>query len=432
MVLLKKNITPARNAQAKRKAFEVDFGNNSEYEDNSDEEMPVQKTPQNKRPKSKQSMSGRKVSFELPGKKTPARTPQKNNSLLAKKQLTPAGKGKTAIQEFKGNKALQVDNSEEDDDSEVDIDDISEDDNDSNNDDMDDIGMDDDDSDDMDDIGTDDDDSDDMDDIGMDDDDSNDTDEDDGEEEQQQMQKPKKSKANQQKNDINKIKKTPVKGAENLKGLQSPKEKGLENEKRVTTSKNAKLLFVGNLPKDVTADELKALSPDIVKVIKKIGYAYLSFASEDKVDTNYEALQGKELRGQSIRIDYAGGKSKFHENDAKSLFVRNLPEDVTTDELKALSPDIVNVIKNIRSAYISFASEDKVDINYEALKGKELRGRLIRIDYVGEKRKIFFGDIPNLRTLAVDGIPLDASIADVAAHFSTAQQIRYNRSTLRR
>ncbi|GFU41817.1 multiple RNA-binding domain-containing protein 1, partial [Nephila pilipes] len=164
----------------------------------------------------------------------------------------------------------------------------------------------------------------------------------------------------------------------------------------------------------------------------KIGYAYLSFASEDKVDTNYEALQGKELRGRTIRIDYVGEKSKSHENGAKSLFVGNLPKDVTTDELKALSPDIVNVTKNIRSAYILFASEDKVDINYEALKGKELRGKFIRIDYVGKKRKIFSGDVPNLPTLVVDRIPPDASIADVAAHFSTAQQIIYDRSTLER
>ncbi|GFS96024.1 RRM domain-containing protein [Nephila pilipes] len=278
--------------------------------------MPVQKTPHNKRPKGKQSMSERKVSFELPGKKTPARTPQKNNSLFAKKQLTPAGKGRTAVQKFKGNKALQDNDIEDDDDSEVDIDDISEDE----------------------------DDSDDMDDIGMDDDDSDDMDEDDGEEEQKQIQKPKKSNANQQKN-MNTIKKTPVKDAENLKGLQSPKEKGLENEKRVATTINAKSLVVGNLPEDMTTDELKALSPDIVKVTKKIGYAYLLFASEDKVDTNYEALKGKELRGRSINIDYVGEKSKFTGYDAKSLFVGNLPEDVTTEELKALSPDIVKVTK---------------------------------------------------------------------------------------
>ncbi|GFU23312.1 hypothetical protein NPIL_355691 [Nephila pilipes] len=225
--LKKKSLTPARNVQTKRKAFEVDNGNGSEFEDNSDEEMPAQKTPQNKRLKGKQSTSEKKMSFELPGKKTPARTLQKNNSFLVKKQLTPAGKGKT-VQEFKGNKALQVGDREEDDGSEVDIDDISEDDDDSN----DDIGMDDDGSDDM-------------------DDDNNGMDEDDDEEEQEQMPKPKKSNPNQQKNYMNEIKKTHVKEID------------------------AKSLFVGNLPKDVTTDELKALSPDIVNVTKKLAIMYL-------------------------------------------------------------------------------------------------------------------------------------------------------------
>ncbi|GFT68559.1 hypothetical protein NPIL_202531, partial [Nephila pilipes] len=38
------------------------------------------------------------------------------------------------------------------------------------------------------------------------------------------------------------------------------------------------------------------------------------------------------------------GYNLFIFSGAKSLFVGNLPKDVTTDELKALSPDIVNVI----------------------------------------------------------------------------------------
>ncbi|GFU06852.1 DUF5641 domain-containing protein, partial [Nephila pilipes] len=47
----KRRANRQRNSQAKKKAFEIDNGNDSEFEDNSDEEMPVQKTPQNKTPK---------------------------------------------------------------------------------------------------------------------------------------------------------------------------------------------------------------------------------------------------------------------------------------------------------------------------------------------------------------------------------------------
>ncbi|GFS96681.1 hypothetical protein NPIL_69321, partial [Nephila pilipes] len=88
MVRQKQRSRSDSNFQAKEKVFEVDNGNGSDFE----EEMPIQKTPQNKTPKGNQSMSGRKVSFELPGK-----TPQKNIT-------TPTGKGKTAVQEFKGMK----------------------------------------------------------------------------------------------------------------------------------------------------------------------------------------------------------------------------------------------------------------------------------------------------------------------------------------
>ncbi|GFS99153.1 hypothetical protein NPIL_13171 [Nephila pilipes] len=192
-----------------------------------EEEMPIQKTPQNKTPKGNQSMSGRKVSIELPGK-----TPQKNISLLAKKHLTPAGKEKTAIQEFKGmkrNKAVQEE--EEDDDDEDDDDDFE-------------LDMDDDD----------------MDDISMDNDDSDEDADDVDEEEQGLTQKQKKSNAKQQEKVVNQLKKTPVKGAENSKGPQTPKDKTPKDER------DAKSLYVGNIPKDVTMDMLKDLSPDIVDV----------------------------------------------------------------------------------------------------------------------------------------------------------------------
>ncbi|GFW42622.1 hypothetical protein TNCV_4258151, partial [Trichonephila clavipes] len=39
-------------------------------------------------------------------------------------------------------------------------------------------------------------------------------------------------------------------------------------------------------------------------------FAFLRFASEEKADTNYKTLQGKELNGSRLIVDYAGAKSK--------------------------------------------------------------------------------------------------------------------------
>lgn len=64
----------------------------------SENELSV-KTPGGKTPKGKQSLGDKRVSFQIPGKNTPNKTPKTENS-VAKKQLTP-GKP-TALKEFKG------------------------------------------------------------------------------------------------------------------------------------------------------------------------------------------------------------------------------------------------------------------------------------------------------------------------------------------
>lgn len=82
---------------------------NSFPDDDSDEAPQLQKTPVNKGVKGRQSMSEKKVSFSIPGKNSPAvKTPKKDNSILTKKQPTPANKGKTSMQEFKGMKGKQA------------------------------------------------------------------------------------------------------------------------------------------------------------------------------------------------------------------------------------------------------------------------------------------------------------------------------------
>ncbi|GFR14010.1 hypothetical protein TNCT_511091 [Trichonephila clavata] len=278
MVLHKKAAGPSKRAQGKR-AFE-DNDSDSDFDGDSGEEMVVQKTPKNKTPQGRnsQSMSAKKVSFELSGKKTP----QKNISFVGKKQPTPVAKG------VKENKGVQKKKPQSE---EMDVDDEDEDDDDFE------LDMDEDDDDDDDE---------------EEDEEDDDEEEDEDEEEQEQIQK-QKSNSKQPKNVT-----TPMKGADTSKKLTTPKAKTPKNEikkkngnseeeddsddsaedeeeeqiqkqKNVKTPKansprnkematvlemdairrreiEIKTLYVGNLSTDVTPDDLKALSPDITEV----------------------------------------------------------------------------------------------------------------------------------------------------------------------
>ncbi|GFV76336.1 multiple RNA-binding domain-containing protein 1 [Trichonephila clavipes] len=203
--------------------------------------------------------------------------------------------------------------------------------------------------------------------------------------------------------------------------------------KKYIEEKDLKQLYVGNLPLGFTRDELRALSSDIADVIPRAKRCcFLTFASEEKADANYKALQGKELKGQLLNIDYMGAKSKNQKNieemNLKSLYVGNLPICATSAQLKALSSDIKDVhmppdFKKIRRryAFIRFASEEKADANYESLQGVKLKGQVLKIDYMGQKR----WKNPNLR-LHISDIPLSASLEDVSAHFPKADEVKFN------
>ncbi|GFX52767.1 general transcription factor II-I repeat domain-containing protein 2A [Trichonephila clavipes] len=324
MVFGKKGVIPSKRVQGK-KVFEVD--SESDFDGDSSEEMVVQKTPKNKTPQGRnsQSMSAKKVSFELSSKKTPGKTPQKNNSFVGKKQPILVAKG------MKGNKDVQkkkpLGEEMEEDDSELDIDDtddddeeeededgideededgIDEEDEDGIDDEEDEDGIDDeededgiDDEEDEDDI--DDEDEDDIDDDEEDEDDINDDEE---EDEQKQIRKQKS----------NSKQKIPIKGADESKEPQKIKAKSKKNEEKLKSKgeRDSVSLFIGNLPQDVTQDELRALSSDITDVFMPHPFrrfAFLRFASEEKADTNYKTLQGKELNGFRLNVDYQGAKT---------------------------------------------------------------------------------------------------------------------------
>ncbi|GFY53929.1 RRM domain-containing protein, partial [Trichonephila inaurata madagascariensis] len=359
-----------------KKAFQVDNDSSSDFDEDSGEEMIVQKTPKNKTSQSRisQSMSAKKVSFELSGKKTPRKTPQKNNSFIGKKQPTPVAKG------MKGNKSVQKKKSQSEE-------------------------MDDDDDDD--------------DDFDM------DMDEDDEEEDvAKKSKKPTTPKANTPKNEIKKKSSSKeeddsddsvedeeeeqIQKQKNMKTpkANTPKNKSEENddsEKMAAVKEmdaqrrkeeNLRTLFVGNLPNDVTLDDLEALSSDFKIVFARIHpnmrkkYAFITFASEEKARANYTALQGKELKGQVLNVDYNREKGNRKSEDyqwplnVKELHINGIPQSVTVGDVATLFPKacLVKIIykKDQRSVLVGFKKVEDADEAYN-LKEIELGGRKLFI-----------------------------------------------------
>ena len=83
------------------------------------------------------------------------------------------------------------------------------------------------------------------------------------------------------------------------------------------------------------------------------------------------------------------------------MFVKNLPENTTEEELKSLSPDIENVRikkshgklnkknekkgKQFVFAFLEFASEELANKNYKELQHKKIRDKEFVVDFIGEK-----------------------------------------------
>ncbi|PRD23278.1 UNVERIFIED_CONTAM: Multiple RNA-binding domain-containing protein 1 [Trichonephila clavipes] len=156
--------------------------------------------------------------------------------------------------------------------------------------------------------------------------------------------------------------------------------------------------FKPHSPQDFYFLFLKSKYKYLLIKIFSFSHCLIRFASEVQADANYKALQGKELKGHLLNVDFMGEKSKnIHKKETKgeisleTLYVGNLPMDVTSDELKALSADIkvVCLPKKFPNplnlyAFITFASKEEAYANYKALQGKKLRGRVLKIQFARE------------------------------------------------
>ncbi|RAL09807.1 nucleic acid-binding protein, partial [Aspergillus homomorphus CBS 101889] len=163
-------------------------------------------------------------------------------------------------------------------------------------------------------------------------------------------------------------------------------------------------IFIGNLFYDVTAEDLKNQFSKFgtVRRVNLIhdqrgiskGFGYVDY---DSVEAAQRAIQEMHLRifeGRRASVQFAQTQMKQQRDSrpSKSLYIGNLPFEMTDSDLNELFSDIVNVI-DVRVAIDrrtgqprGFCHADFVDLEssrnaMEALSRKMPYGKKLRIDY---------------------------------------------------
>ncbi|ESO09771.1 hypothetical protein HELRODRAFT_195006 [Helobdella robusta] len=102
----------------------------------------------------------------------------------------------------------------------------------------------------------------------------------------------------------------------------------VDEHRKIFEAMNRRQLFLKEFVAEVTEDDIRALSSDIIEVkmrnsisrnpkVKR--YAYVLFESEEVAEKNHASLQGKELKGQSFVVDFVGSKSSFKNANSGGL-----------------------------------------------------------------------------------------------------------------
>ncbi|MEQ2251824.1 hypothetical protein ILYODFUR_015202 [Ilyodon furcidens] len=178
------------------------------------------------------------------------------------------------------------------------------------------------------------------------------------------------------------------------------KARSKENSQEGKKERDARTLFVKNLPYSATTDDLKELFESAVDVRlpqgqsgSNRGIAYIEFKTEAEAEKMLEEAQGAELQGRSIMVDYVGDKSQKGARGSamgatsKTLVVNNLSFGATEDVLQSTFEKAVSVRIPQRDgrpkgfAFVEFDNADDAKEALENLNHTEIEGRSIRLEF---------------------------------------------------
>ncbi|XP_069009510.1 LOW QUALITY PROTEIN: nucleolin [Embiotoca jacksoni] len=209
--------------------------------------------------------------------------------------------------------------------------------------------------------------------------------------------------------------------------------------------RDARTLFVKNLPFSATAEDLKEVFEDAVDVRlpqgqngSNRGIAYIEFKTEAEAEKMLEEAQGVDVQGRSIMVDFVGEKSQKGAKVAvtggasKTLVVNNLSFNATEDALQSTFEKAVSIRipqKDGRAkgfAFVEFESMDDAKEALESLNNTEIEGRSIRLEFSQNSsgRDGGRGNSGPTKTLFVKGLSEDTTDHTLKDAFETAVAAR--------
>ncbi|XP_036970840.1 nucleolin isoform X2 [Acanthopagrus latus] len=215
--------------------------------------------------------------------------------------------------------------------------------------------------------------------------------------------------------------------------------------------RDARTLFVKNLPFSATVDDLKEVFEDAVEVRlppgqngSNRGIAYIEFKTEAEAEKMLEEAQGADVQGRSIMVDYVGDKSQKGGRVAataaacKTLVVNNLAFSATEEVLQSTFEKAVSIRIPQRDgrpkgfAFVEFESTDDAKDALENLNNTDIEGRSIRLEYSQNSgRDGGKGNSGPTKTLFVKGLSEDTTDQTLRDAFegATAARIVTDRDT---
>ncbi|NXB76397.1 NUCL protein, partial [Donacobius atricapilla] len=183
--------------------------------------------------------------------------------------------------------------------------------------------------------------------------------------------------------------------------LKLEKAKSKETMKEDKRERDARTLFLKNLPYRITEDEIREVFENALEVRivmnkdgNSRGMAYVEFETEAEADKALEEKQGTEIQGRAVVIDFTGEKSQlehqkgtYYTGESKTLIVNNLSYAATEETLQEVfkKASSIRVPQNNQGrpkgfAFVDFATAEDAKEALNSCNNTEIEGRAIRLE----------------------------------------------------
>ncbi|KAM7013349.1 nucleolin [Passerculus sandwichensis] len=181
--------------------------------------------------------------------------------------------------------------------------------------------------------------------------------------------------------------------------LEKAKSKeAMKEDKKV---RDARTLFLKNLPYRITEDAIREVFENAVEVRivmnkdgSSKGMAYIEFKTEAEANKALEEKQGTEIEGRAVIIDFTGEKSQqeHQKGESKTLIVNNLSYAATEITLQEVfkKASSIKVPQNNQGrpkgyAFVDFATTEDAREAFNSYNNTEIEGRTIRLEFSTQK-----------------------------------------------